>query len=47
MCETLYEHCAGKKEKLLVEGAYHANSALTDYEGYEKAVLGFMKGCLK
>ena len=47
MCETLYEHCAGNVEKVLVEGAYHANSALTDYDGYEKAVLEFMKGCLK
>lgn len=47
MCETLYEHCVGNAEKVLVEGAYHANSALTDYDGYEKAVLGFMKGCLK
>ena len=41
MCEELYENCAGRKEKVLIEGANHANSAMTDYETYEKAVMGF------
>lgn len=42
MCEELYENCAGKKEKIFIEGADHANSAMTDYEAYEKAVMGFV-----
>ena len=42
MCEELYENCAGRKEKVLIEGANHANSAMTDYETYEKAVMGFL-----
>lgn len=43
MCEELYENCAGRKEKVLIEGANHANSAMTDYETYEKAVMEFLK----
>lgn len=43
MCDELYERCAGKKERLLIEGADHANSALTDYAAYEKAVMMFLR----
>lgn len=43
MNEKLYESCAGKKERVLITGAGHANSALTDYETYEKAVMKFLK----
>lgn len=42
MNEELYESCAGKKERVLIEKADHANSALTDYKAYEKAVMEFM-----
>lgn len=43
MLEELYEACKGKKERVLIEGADHANSALTDYEAYEKAILQFIE----
>lgn len=42
MGEELYKACAGKKEWVLIEEADHANSAMTDYETYEKSVLQFM-----
>ena len=42
MGEALYESCKAKKERLLVEGADHANSAMTDYETYEKVILQFL-----
>lgn len=42
MCEELYESCAGKKEKLIVEEADHANSAVVDFEAYERAVMDFL-----
>lgn len=42
MCKELYESCGAKKECILIEGADHANSAMTDYETYEKAVMGFI-----
>ncbi|MCM1046271.1 MAG: hypothetical protein NC417_12250 [Candidatus Gastranaerophilales bacterium] len=43
MGETLYQACSSKKEWLQIEGADHANSAMTDYETYEKAVLQFIE----
>lgn len=43
MGEKLYEACTSLKEWVMIEGADHANSAMTDYETYEKAVLKFMK----
>lgn len=43
MGEELYKACTGKKEWALIAGADHANSAMTDYEAYEKAVLGFIR----
>lgn len=42
MNEELYESCQGKKERLLIEKADHANCALTDYETYEKTVMRFL-----
>lgn len=47
MVEALYEGCKSKKERVLIEGADHANSAMTDYETYEKAVLRFMAQSLE
>lgn len=46
MGEELYEGCKSKKEWVLIEGADHANSVMTDYETYEKAVLLFMEQSL-
>lgn len=43
MGERLYEVCTVKKERVVIEGADHANSAMTDYETYEKAILQFIK----
>lgn len=43
MGEELYRFCAGEKEWILIEGADHANSAMTNYEAYEKAVLQFIE----
>ena len=42
MNDELYESCAGRKRRLLIEGADHANCAMTDYETYEKAVIDFL-----
>lgn len=43
MCEELYAHCTGRKEKVVIEGADHANSALVDYESYKQAVVNFLR----
>lgn len=43
MGEELYQACGGKKEWVLIEKANHANSAMTDYETYAKAVLKFIE----
>ena len=43
MNHALYEACNGKKSRIIIEGADHANSALTDYEAYKKAVLEFLR----
>jgi len=42
MGAELYDACKAKKEYVLIAGADHANSAMTDYETYEKAVLRFI-----
>ncbi len=47
MMETLYENCAAEKEKLVVEGAEHANSAGTDGELYWKTVESFLSEYIK
>jgi len=46
MNDEIYERCTGKKERIVIEGADHANSAMTDYEAYEEAVMGFLDGVL-
>lgn len=43
MNEELYKNCVANKERVWIEGADHANSALTDYETYKEAVLGFLE----
>ena len=43
MGEELYENCVANKKKVWIEGADHANSALTDYETYKEAVLEFLR----
>lgn len=47
MGEALYESCAGPKERAVIEGADHANSAMVDYGAYEKAVTEFLGRHLK
>ena len=42
MGEALYEACKAGKECVLIAGADHANSAMTDYETYESAILRFI-----
>lgn len=42
MNEELYERCTGKKERVVIEGADHANSAMTDYATYEREVMRFL-----
>lgn len=38
MCEKIYENCAAKKWKLIVEGAAHAESYYKDTKAYEEAL---------
>ena len=38
MCEMLYENCASDKQKLIVEGAAHAESYYKDTKSYESAL---------
>lgn len=38
MCEKMYENCAAKKWKLIVEGAAHAESYYKDTKRYEEAL---------
>lgn len=42
MSDELYEACAGTKERVFIESADHANSAMTDFSAYESAVLKFL-----
>lgn len=42
MEQELYEACKAKKECVQIAGAGHANSAMTDYDTYEKAILRFL-----
>ena len=44
MCEEIYENIASPKQKLLVEGAAHAESYYKDTESYEKALDTFIAG---
>lgn len=43
MCNQLYENCNSTKKMLVVNGANHANSAMTDYAAYENAIVEFLK----
>lgn len=43
MCEELYNACTSPKDKLILEEANHANSALTDFESYATAVFAFIE----
>lgn len=43
MGKTLYEACAAPKIWLLIKGADHANSAMTDYETYANGVMEFLR----
>lgn len=43
MGKALYEACHSSKEWLLIEGADHANSAMTDYAAYENGVMEFIR----
>lgn len=46
MCKELYENCTSRKEMVLIDDADHANSAMTDYETYEKSVVSFLKSAM-
>lgn len=42
MCEKIYENCASPKQKLIVEGAAHAESYYKDTQAYEGAMNEFI-----
>ena len=42
MCDVLFENCASKKQKLIVEGAAHAESYYKDTQAYEEALDIFL-----
>lgn len=46
MGAELYEACKSQKELVMIKDADHANSAMTDYETYEKEILKFMRESL-
>ena len=41
MCADLYSSCASEKDILIVDGAWHGNSYMTDTEAYEQKVNSF------
>ena len=47
MCETIYQNCASSKQKLIVEGAAHAESYYKDTKAYEDAMNKFIGGIVK
>lgn len=47
MCEEIYESCASPKQKLIVEGAAHAESYYKDKEAYESAMEAFLGGIIQ
>lgn len=47
MCEKIYENCAPGTQKLIVEGAAHAESYYKDTEAYENALTAFTGGIIK
>ena len=44
MCHEIYQNIKGKKKKLIVEGASHAESYYKDQAAYEKAMDEFIGG---
>ncbi|MCC8068075.1 MAG: alpha/beta hydrolase, partial [Clostridiales bacterium] len=46
MCDELYENCSSKKQKLIVDGAAHAESYYKNTEAYENALTTFIGGVL-
>lgn len=46
MCKELYEHCSSKKRMVTFALAGHANSALSDFDLYEKEVIQFIQESL-
>lgn len=47
MCDTIYENCGSPKQKLIVEGAAHAESYYKDKTAYENALNQFIGGIIK
>ena len=47
MCDEIYENVASEKQKLIVEGAAHAESYYKDMEAYEHALNEFIGGIVK
>ena len=47
MCEEIYRNCASPKQKLIVEGAAHAESYYKDTLNYDKALEIFIGGVIK
>lgn len=47
MCEDIYENIASPKQKLIVEGAAHAESYYKDTEAYEQALDQFIESLQK
>lgn len=47
MCEELYDACASRKSKLIVEGAAHAESYYKDTKSYEKSMDEFIGGIIR
>ncbi len=43
MCEEIYKNCASPKQKLIVEGAAHAESYYKDTKAYDKALDKFIQ----
>lgn len=46
MGAELFEACRSRKDLVIIKGADHANSAMTDYGTYGKAILKFMRESL-
>lgn len=46
MCETIYENCTAPKQKLIVEGAAHAESYYKNTKAYENAMNKFIGGII-
>ena len=47
MCEVLYENCASRKQKLIVEDAAHAECYYKDTKKYEEALDCFLNEMIK